>query len=277
MAGCLELGGVTGSDAAGTALTLSLRRVDGPLRDRYVSALGDHSDSWDDQALDAVLNGTEYTTQHRKPFFASPDDSAYVLHEGTCYQLGSVIVNEVAETYPVLRLVEADDTTDTGVDESDEGDLPGADQRVVQIAQMAARARGNEGGVPWGLVQRGGYVYRSKTARTESELLTEDDPEHVTFRGATFAVEITSEQFHEAAYRPTADPVTEEGLLRTAGGTANASWSQKAHISSPERISWLSVDWSMSLISSAASSTRVTRKMWPPSLVTKTIPGWSCA
>lgn len=209
-AGCLDLGGETGRDAAETALRLSLRRVDGPLRDRYVHTLDDHTDSWDDQALDPALTDTEYTTQHRKPFFASPDDPAYVLHEGTYYQLGSVIVDEVVETHPVLRLVEAAEATDTAVDGSDEGDLPEADQRAVQIAQMAARARGNEGGVPWGLVQRGGYVYRSETARTESDLLTEDGPAHVTFRGTTYEAKITSEQFHEAVYRPTADPVTED-------------------------------------------------------------------
>lgn len=209
-AGCLDLGGVTGRDAAETVLGLSLRRVDAPLRDGYVYTLDDHTDSWDDQALDAALTDTEYTTQHRNPFFASPDDPAYVLHDGTYYQLGSVIVDEVVETHPVLRLVEAAEATDTAVDGSDEGDLPEADQRAVQIAQMAARARGNDGGVPWGLVQRGGYVYRSEPARTGSELLTKDGPEHVTFRGTTYAVEITSEQFPEAVYRPTADPVTED-------------------------------------------------------------------
>ncbi|MFW6265487.1 MAG: SAM-dependent methyltransferase, partial [Halanaeroarchaeum sp.] len=146
-------------------------------------------------------------------FFASPDDPAYVLHEGTYYQLGSVIVDEVSETYPVLRLFETEDTTETPVDGSENGGLPEADQHAVQIAHMAARAWGNEGGFPSGLVQRGGYVYRPETARTESELLTEDGPDYVTYRETTYAVEITREEFYEAIYRPTADPVEASGTV----------------------------------------------------------------
>ena len=208
-AGCLEFGGDSESTEAETTLTLSLTEADRPLRDRYVHEHGEIDDRWDERALDAALSGTQYTTQHRKPFFASSDDPAYVIHEGTYYQLGSVIVDEVSETHPVLRLFEADDTTAISVDGSEEGNLPEADQHAVQIAHMAARARGNVGGFPSGLVQRGGYVYRHEVARNESKLLDGDGPDHVTFRGTTYAVEITKEQFHEAVYRPTAEPVAE--------------------------------------------------------------------
>ncbi|WP_281195995.1 hypothetical protein [Halorubrum sp. F4] len=117
-AGCLELGGDTGSgdEAAETTLSVSLTGITGPLRDRYVHEHDTHDDRWDDQALAVTLNSTQYTTQHRKLFFASPDDPAYVRREGTYCQPGSVIVDEVSETHPVLRLFEADDTSETPVD-----------------------------------------------------------------------------------------------------------------------------------------------------------------
>lgn len=209
-AGCLGIGNDTPSEDSGMELILSLTRVDSPLRDRYVHEREDPDDSWDEQALDAVLNDEQYTTQHRKPFFTRPDDPAYVRHEETYYQLGSVIVDEVTETYPVLRLFDTEDSTATPVDASEGGDLPEADQQAVRVAHFAARARGNEGGYPVGLVQRGGYAYRSEVARDESELLTEDGPDYVTYRDTTYEIEVTHEQFNEAAYRPTAEPVAED-------------------------------------------------------------------
>ena len=220
-AGCLGLGSDTADEAAETELTLSLTRIDGPLRDRYVDERTDPDDRWDEQALDAALSGSHYTTQHRQPFFAGPDDPAYVRQDGTYYELGSVIVDEVTETHPVLRLFEAADGTATPVDGSEDGDLPDADQRAVRIAHMAARARGNEGGFPVGLVQRGGYVYRPEAARAGSDLLVEGGPDHVTYRGTTYTVEITREEFYEPVYRPTAtlvaeDPDRMEAILRAA-------------------------------------------------------------
>lgn len=208
-AGCLGLGDNATSDDAGTALTLSLTRIDDPLRSRYVHEPDDPGERWDEQALDAVLNDEQYTTQFRKPFFASPDDPAYVVDGGTYYQLGSVIVDEVTEIHPVLRLFETEDEPASPVDASEDGDLPEVDQRAVHIAHMAARARGNEGGFPSGLVQRGGYVYRRADVRGESDLLAEECPDHVTYRETTYTVEITREQFHEPVYRPTAEPVAD--------------------------------------------------------------------
>lgn len=209
-AGCLGLGDNPASEDAGTALTLSLSQIDDPLRSRYVREADDPGERWDEQALDAALNDEQYTTQFRKPFFASPDDPAYVVDRGTYYQLGSVIVDEVTETHPVLRLFETEDESASPVDGSEDGDLPEIDQRAVQIAHMAARARGNEGGFPSGLVQRGGYVYRREDVRGESDLLAEDGPDHVTYRETTYAVEITREEFHEPVYRPTAEPVADD-------------------------------------------------------------------
>lgn len=207
-AGCLGVANDSLGEDTGTELTLSLSRVAGPLRDRYVREYDDPDDSWDEQALGAALNDEQYTTQLRKPFFARPGDPAYVVHEGTYYQLGSVVVDEVTETHPVLRLFDTDDATGDPVEGGEDGDLSDADRRAVHIAHMAARARGDEGGYPSGLVQRGGYVYRSEAARNESELLAEDGPDYVTYRGTTYEVEVTHEQFHEAVYRPTAEPVT---------------------------------------------------------------------
>lgn len=208
-AGCAGFSSVTASEDSETELTLSLTRIDGPLRDRYVHEHEDPDEQWDEQALDAALNDEQYTTQLRKPFFASPDDPAYVVHEETYYQLGSVIVDEVTETHPVLRLFDPGDAPATAIDGSENGELPEADQRAVHIAHMAARARGNEGGFPAGLVQRGGYVFRSEAVRDESNLLAEDGPDYVTFRDTTYEVEVSREQFHEPIYRPTAEPVAD--------------------------------------------------------------------
>jgi hypothetical protein len=115
----------------------------------------------------------------------------------------------VTETHPVLRLFELEDSTATSIDGSEDGLLPESDQRAIRITHLAARARGNVGGYPSGLVQRGGYVYRSEAARDESDLLTEAGPDQVTFRETTYEVELTHEQFHEPIYRPLAEPVAE--------------------------------------------------------------------
>ena len=218
-AGCLGLGSDTVTTDAQTALVLSLTRVEGPLRNRFVNKRTAPSDYWDEQAIDAALNDEHYTIQYRKPFFASPEDPAYVVHNGTYYQLGSVIVDEATETHPVLRLFESEDAAATPVDGGEDGALPEPDQRAVYIAHLAARARGNEGGFPSELVQRGGYVYRSETARNGSSLLGENGPDYVTYRDTTYRVAVTTERFHEPVYRPTARPVAEtpeqmEAILR---------------------------------------------------------------
>lgn len=209
-AGCVGFGSEPANEDAETELTLALTRIDGPLRERYVHERDAPDERWDEQALDAALNDERYTTQLRKPFFASPDDPAYVVHEDTYYQLGSVIVDEVTETHPVLRLFDPENDPETAIDGGEEGELPEADQRAVSIAHMAARARGNEGGFPSGLVQRGGYVYRNEAARDQSELLAEDGPDYVAYRDTTYEVEISREQFHEPVYRPTAEPVADD-------------------------------------------------------------------
>lgn len=228
-AGCLGIGVDGDSEGGGgSELRLSLSRVEGSLRDRYVHDRDDPPENWDGAALDAAMADESYTTQWRKPFFATPDDPAYVVDGGTYYRLGSVVVDEVAETYPVLRLFEvdgdsdpsaADDDAESAVDAGEDGDLPDADKRAVQIAHFAARARGNVGGYAVGLVQRGGYAYRNETARAESALLGDDGPERVVYRDTTYRVEIEREQFHEAVHRPTAEAVAEspermEAILR---------------------------------------------------------------
>ena len=229
-AGCLGTGGDGDpgdddpGDGDGPELRLSLSRIDGSLRERYVRDPDDPPEEWDEAALDAALAGESYATQYRKPFFAAPDDPAYVLRDGTYHRLGSVVVDEVAETYPVLRLFAVDGEGSGGdgepaVDAGEGGDLPGADQRAVHIAHFAARARGNVGGYPVGLVERGGYAYRAESARADSALLADDGPDRVTYRDTTYRIEIERERFHEAVYRPTAEPVAEspermEAILR---------------------------------------------------------------
>ena len=227
-AGCIGTDADDPSDGDGPELRLSLSRVDGSLRDRYVHGRDDPPEEWDEAALDDALADESYTTQGRKPFLASPDDPAYLLRDGTYYELGSVVVDEVAETYPVLRLFEVDsdgdssagdDDGESAVDAGEDGDLPEADRRAVHIAHFAARARGDAGGYPVGLVQRGGYAYRNETARAESVLLDDDGPDRVTYRDSTYRVEIERERFHEAVHRPTAEAIAEspermEAVLR---------------------------------------------------------------
>ena len=228
VAGCLgtgDDGDPSGGD--GPELGLSLSRIDGPLRDRYVRDRDDPPEGWDEAALDAALADERYATRGRKPFFAGPDDPTYALDGETYYELGSVVVDEAAETYPVLRLFAVDggsgsaggDGTESAVDGGEDGSLPDADKRAVQIAHFAARARGNVGGYPVGLVQRGGYAYRSETARADSALLAEDGPDRVSYRDTTYRVETERERFREAVHRPTAEAITEspermEAVLR---------------------------------------------------------------
>jgi hypothetical protein len=84
---------------------------------------------------------------------------------------------------------------------------------------MAARARDNIGGAPWGIVQRGGYVFRDEAAVAASELLSEDGPTRVTYRETVYEVDVTEERFHEPVYRATVEPVADsperlEAILR---------------------------------------------------------------
>jgi hypothetical protein len=216
-AGCTD--GLS-SDGSERELELSLSREDGPLHESFVVDLSETRSPDDEDAFAAAVNGEAYTTQYRRPFGSTPDRPEYVEHEGTYYRLGAVVVDEVAVTHPVLRLSAvgdggAEDTPDGVPAEA----LPDGDQRAVRIAHMAARARGNEGGAPWGLVQRGGYVYRDGAAIEASELLRSDGPNHVTHRKTVYAVEVTEERFHEPVYRATAEPVAEsperlEAILR---------------------------------------------------------------
>ena len=193
-------------------LALALTHVDGPLHETRVLDLAERDPDWETAAFEAARDGETYTTQYRTPFFSRPDDPVYVLDGGTYYRLGSVVVDEVATTHPVVRLYGADSTTETGTESSDPvaaSDLPESDERAVRIAHMAARARGNIGGMPAGLVERGGYVYRSEEAIAASDLLAPDGPDRVSYRDTVYAVEVTEERFHEPVYRATAEAVAE--------------------------------------------------------------------
>ncbi|WP_225336478.1 hypothetical protein [Halomicrobium urmianum] len=217
-AGCQSLSASSDNDEAGgtqRSLQLTLAPRDGPLRDRYVADLSETQPDWDEAAFEETLNGSTYTTQYRKPFRTSDDDPRYAERDGTYYQLGSVVVDEATETRPVLRLSEVSDDADASSADDDDASadpidadrLPESDQRAVHVAHMAARARGNVGGVAWGLVQRGGYVYRREEAIEASRLLADDAPDRVTFRETTYAVDVSDERFHEPVYRATVQQV----------------------------------------------------------------------
>ena len=223
-AGCL--GGTPGDGEPGSngadgdrVLRLSLSEFGDALRDRYVTDPEENDPNWATGAFEAVRNATTLTTQYRKPFFSDDDDPTYARHDGTYYWLDSVVVDEVAVSRPVLRLFEPGETNGGSPEPTSAEALPALDQRAVETAHFAARARGNEGGMPVGLVQRGGYVYRRDDAASESDLLAEDGPDRVTYRDTVYAVEIADEEFHEPVYRATGERVADspermEAILR---------------------------------------------------------------
>ena len=228
VAGCLD-GSVTGDsadDGDGRVLALTLDDAGDTLRDSAVVDPADAGPRWDEAAFAAARDGERYTTQYRKPFPSAADEPAYAVHEGTYYQLRSIVVDEAEATRPVLRLYEVDEGD--GGDGNDSGDgsdavdrsaLPEGDRRAVQIAHHSARARGNPGGVPIGLVERGGYVYRDEKAVDASDLLAANGPDRVEYRDTVYRVEIARERFYEPVYRAVAEPVAEspermEAILR---------------------------------------------------------------
>lgn len=228
--GCLDaIRGSTGSGSAGGSaerrLRLSLSHWSGSLADRYVTDLEETRPEWDEEAFAAAVAGETYTTRLRQPFFAR-DEPKYATHDGTYYRLGSVVVGERKATHPVVRLrtVGRPDELDSVPDHAARDDLPEVDRRAVEIAHMAARARGNVGGVPWGLVERGGYVYR-RDEGDASRLVGDAGPSHVEYRGTIYEVAVARETFYEPIYRAEVDPVAEspeemETVLRAQFVTA---------------------------------------------------------
>lgn len=218
-AGCLDgrpssdadVGGGGGTDRV---LTLTLDDAGETLRDRAVVDPAETDPRWDESAFEAVRDGKSHTTQYRKPFFSTDDDPTYAVHEGTYYRLGSVIVDEVETTRPVLRLFDADGTEAVDAETLSEGD-----RHAVEIAHLAARARGDVGGMPVGVVERGGYVYRDEGAIEASALLAEEGPTRVAFRDTVYRIETGRERFYEPVYRAIGEPVAEspermEAILR---------------------------------------------------------------
>ena len=202
-------------------LVLSLSELEGSLRSRYVADLTKTRPPWDEEAFNAALNGTTYTTQHHTPFLTrGEDEPTYAQRNGTYYHLDSHIIDEKSVEHPILRLYEVADETDVP-EAVPHSSLKQVDKQAVQIAWFAARARGNRGGVPWALAQRDGYVYTDPDAIRTSDLLGESDPSYVEHRDAVYEVQITREIFHEAVYQPDVDPVAEsdsqmEAILRAA-------------------------------------------------------------
>ncbi|MFB6194528.1 MAG: hypothetical protein ABEI80_00015 [Haloplanus sp.] len=221
LAGCLDAFGGDRDGGTDTTRTLRLRleREATPLRSAYVVDLSETRPARDGEAFRTTLAGDAYTTQYRTPF-GTGDDPVYTRHEGTYYRLGSVVVDEAAVMHPVIRLsAVGDPNASEAPDGIDAERLSEFDRRVVHVAHMAARARGNEGGAPWGLVQRGGYVYRDTESVERSRLLGADAPSHVVYRNTVYEIRRTRERFYEPVYRATADPVAEtpermEAILR---------------------------------------------------------------
>lgn len=207
-AGCLSFEQGPSGPGPERALVLALSRADGPLRDQYVVDLTETRAHRDEEAFRTTLDGGTYTSEFVRPFWSTPEDPVYTRHEGTYYRLGSVVVDEVTSTYPVLRLYEHEGTPEDSTPDADS--LPEVDQRAIQVAHFVARARNNEGGVPWDAVERGGYVYRRETAREASDLLADDGPDRVQFRERIYDVAVNRERFHDPVYRATVTPVADD-------------------------------------------------------------------
>jgi hypothetical protein len=220
VAGCLGALGDGGSGDGGRRLHLDLASAPTPLRSGYVVDLAETERPGDERVFAETLAGEPVTTRHRRPFGSRPDDPRYARREGTYYRLGAVVVDEAAVSHPVVRLSAVGDVDDDDAPEAvDATDLDEFDRTAVHVAYMAARARGDEGGVPWGLVQRGGFVVRDEAAAEKSRLLADDGPDHVAYRETVYAVSVSRERFHESVYRATVDPVAEtpermEAILR---------------------------------------------------------------
>ncbi|MFD1599928.1 hypothetical protein [Halobellus rarus] len=214
-AGCLSVFDRAGADDDGRVLELMLTRRGSTLREDFVIDLAETRSERDEAAFEAALDGEAYTTQYRKPFYSTPDDPKYAEADGTYYRLGSVVIDEVETTRPVLRLYSSESSTETETAGNggnpdvvvDADRLPEADETAIHVAHLAARARGNGGGAPWGLVQRGGYVYRDETAVETSELLTDEAPSFVRYRDRQYRIEVSRERFHEPVHRATVEPV----------------------------------------------------------------------
>jgi hypothetical protein len=232
-AGCLGFDEDTTSQER--ALVLTFTRHDGPLRDQYVEDLEESRSPHDEEAFRTTLGGGTYTTQFVKPFWATPEDPVYTRHDGTYYELSSVVVDEVAATYPVLRLYEREGTPDGDAPAAEA--LPTVDQRAIQVAHFVARARGDEGGVPWDAVERGGFVYRRESGREASALLADDGPDRVRFRETGYDVEVSREQFHDPVHRATVTPVADdpERMERILRATLVDAYVDRATLSSEAR------------------------------------------
>ncbi|AZH26810.1 hypothetical protein [Haloplanus aerogenes] len=225
LSGCLgALGGddgtLDGGENDSRHLQLLLSDASTPLRSGYVIDFAETERPWDGEAFAAALAGETYTTQYRTPFGSRPDDPKYARHGGTYYRLGHVVVNERSVTHPVVRLSAVADAEASDAPEAVAADdLSEADRTVVHVAHMAARARGNVGGAPWGLIQRGGFVFRDDADAEESRLVGDDAPSHVAYRETVYAIEVSRERFYEPVYRATVEPVADspermEAILR---------------------------------------------------------------
>lgn len=223
LSGCTS-GPSADDSSSGSTLRFQMHRIGDSLIDRHVVDLEATRIPWDEEAFQAAIDGSDYTTRYHRPFpVRDGDEPAYARHEGVYYRLDSIVVGEEQVTRPVLRLYRVGrqgDSTELP-DFTPNGALPAVDKRAIEIAHMAARARGNEGGYPVGLVERGGYVYRSEDRERRSRLLTEDGPSHVGYRDTVYRVDVTGETFYEPIYRPDVDPVAEsedemDALLRGA-------------------------------------------------------------
>jgi hypothetical protein len=236
LAGCSD--GLNQQTAS--ALGLELQKLDSPLRDQYLQDLNETRPPYDEVAFREALAGNEsYTTQFRKPFRTRDGEPSYTKHNGTYYHLDSYVVDTERVSRPVLRLHTVGDVDELSNLPSyvNQSSLPDADDHAVRIAHMAARARGNEGGGPGEIIQRGGYVYRGSKIIDESRLLRDDGPSHVRYRDRIYRVNVTREAFREPIYSPDVDPVAESAqqLERAVQGAIVDTYLERSELSQEQR------------------------------------------
>lgn len=144
-----------------------------------------------------TLAGERPTTYGYRPV----PEGEYVERDGAYYEL-QVVATDLREIdRPVLRADWVGDVEQ--LEDPPEyvrrADLPPLDRRAVNAAYLAARAEEFDGGAPWHIVERGGYVYRRLDV-AESELAPDPQHSHVAFNGTLLALSVDVVAIEEPAY-----------------------------------------------------------------------------
>ena len=153
-----------------------------------------------------ATGGSRYVTYGYTPV----SDGEYTVRDGVYYQLKTTVTGQKSMERSVLRLewVGRADELANPPEAVKYGSLPPLDRHAVEAAFFAARARETDGGAPWELTERGGYVYRHLDTG-KSELAPTPKYEYVAFEGVILRVNVTTETMPESEYVTTAHRVAD--------------------------------------------------------------------